>query len=86
MNRDEIIRMARKAGMVLGYPFLPEHLERFAELVEAAERKRCYDLIETLVKAEREECARVCESAKAWEIASQYQGDIYAAAIRARGE
>ena len=35
---------------------------------------------------EREACARVCESAKAWEIASQYQGDIYAAAIRARGE
>ena len=89
MNRDEIIRMARKAGMVLGYPFLPEHLERFADLVETAERERCYDLIETLVKAEREACAKVCEetnSASFREAGCPAEGGECAAAIRARGE
>ena len=81
MNRDDIIRMAREAGMVLGYPFLPEHLERFADLVEAAERERCSDLIETLVKAEREACALVCEAYIAEGI-----GREMAAAIRARSD
>ena len=42
MNRDDIIRLARKAGLsneigAFGYPYLPE-LERFAALVAAAER------------------------------------------------
>jgi len=37
MNRDDIIRMAREAGLSndfgkFGYPYLPE-LERFAELI-----------------------------------------------------
>jgi len=45
MTRDDIIRMAREAGLSndfgnLGYPYLPE-LERFAELVAAAEREVC---------------------------------------------
>ena len=45
MNRKDIIRMAREAGLSndfgnLGYPYLPE-LERFAELVAAAEREVC---------------------------------------------
>ena len=45
MTRDDIIRMAREAGLSndfgkLGYPYLPE-LERFAELVAAAEREAC---------------------------------------------
>lgn len=39
MNRDDIIRMASESGMVLGYPFLPEHLERFASFVAAATRE-----------------------------------------------
>ena len=45
MHRDDITRMAREAGLSndfgnLGYPYLPE-LERFANLVAAAEREAC---------------------------------------------
>jgi hypothetical protein len=45
MNRDDIIGMAREAGLSndfgnFGYPYLPE-LERFARLVAAAEREAC---------------------------------------------
>ena len=45
MNRDDIIRIAREAGLSndfgnFGYPYLPE-LERFARLVAAAEREAC---------------------------------------------
>jgi len=45
MTRDDVIRMAREAGLsneigVFGYPYLPE-LERFAELIAAAERREC---------------------------------------------
>lgn len=77
MNRDDIIRMVKEAGFMKHFidpeppDWITDNCERFAALVAIHER---------------EECARVCESAKAWEIASQYQGDIYAAAIRARGE
>jgi len=44
MTREDIIRMAREAGLSndfghLGYPYLPE-LERFANLVAAAERNK----------------------------------------------
>ena len=45
MTRDDIIRIAREAGLSndfgnFGYPYLPE-LERFARLVAAAEREAC---------------------------------------------
>ena len=60
MNRDDVIRMAREAGMVQDYDcfFSPgdqdmdvhiTDLERFAALVAAAERERfaqeCIDLV-----------------------------------------
>jgi len=70
MTRDDIIRMAREAGLSndfgkLGYPYLPE-LERFANLVAAAERNRTwsqdhwteYEL--GIAAAEREVCAQIC--------------------------
>jgi hypothetical protein len=47
MNTDDIIRMAREAGLVKpSHPFNPwgagqEALERFAALVAAAEREAC---------------------------------------------
>jgi|DEB19_MinimDraft_3_1074340.scaffolds.fasta_scaffold11989_5 hypothetical protein len=71
MNRDDIIRMAREAGLSndfgrFGYPYLPE-LERFAKLVAAAER---------------EACAKVCEQL----YADGFGINCCAAAIRARGE
>ena len=52
MTRDDIIRMARKAGIAqygLGWTCWEGQLERFAALVAAAER---------------EACARVCEADK----------------------
>ena len=76
MNRDDIIRMAREAGMSEGLPAeddLPAvwtpistaELERFAALVAAAER---------------EECAKVA----AW-ILKMPENDV-SSAIRARGK
>jgi hypothetical protein len=57
MNRDDIIRMAKEAGMALGFTqgiavMNHKNLERFAALVAAAERKKL------LVAAE---CCRMCE-------------------------
>ena len=43
MNREDVIRMAREAGIV-GH-FWPE-LERFAALVAAAEREACAKVVE----------------------------------------
>jgi hypothetical protein len=53
MNRDDIIRMAREAG---GYRAAPtdkallllseSHLERFANLVAAAEREQCAKIVD----------------------------------------
>jgi hypothetical protein len=39
MTRDDIIRMAREAGLTLGYSFAWDNLERFAALVAAATRE-----------------------------------------------
>ena len=73
MNRDDIIRMAREAGIRVAGPMdtlspnnvYTHELHRFADLIAAAER---------------EECAKRCESA------GPGAGPIYcAAAIRARG-
>jgi hypothetical protein len=50
MTRDDIIRMAHKAGLFDDdQEPLPEHLERFAALV---------------IAAEREACAKVCEGVR----------------------
>ena len=56
MTKDDIIRMARKAGAV--FPSVgiwhrfdsPEALERFAALVAAAEREACANLCESHVR------------------------------------
>ena len=54
MNRDDIIRMAREAGMAPAeivtdkpviYP-VPEAIERFAALVAAAEREECAKIVD----------------------------------------
>ena len=83
MTRDEVIRLAREAGMALGFTqgvavMNHENLERFAALVSAHER---------------EECARVCENLPDLAEEPEYQYDAgyeqgakdCAAAIRARG-
>ncbi len=52
MTREDIIRMAREAGLSndfgnFGYPYLPE-LERFARLVAAAEREECAKVLDEM--------------------------------------
>jgi hypothetical protein len=67
MDREEIIRMARGAGLAYGSDEKPlNSVTRFAALVS---------------KHEREECAKVC-----LEEAPSLDGQLCAAAIRARGE
>ena len=81
MNKEEIIRMAREAGMEQDGDnfFSPSHeeidvhitdLERFAALVAAAER---------------EACAKVCEVHGSMARHSVWMAEECAALIRARG-
>lgn len=69
MNRDDIIRMAREVHD--GVVFMPEDLERFAEIVavvaKAEEREACANLVQDL-------CDRRVPASE------------YAAAIRAIGD
>jgi hypothetical protein len=108
MNRDDIIRMAREAGLLrAGDGWTEPHrwgiteLERFAALVAEPLQSRITDLYRQLgeaekqldqqyklgMEAEREACAKLCES--------RFLGDLnredmearrLAAAIRSRGE
>jgi hypothetical protein len=74
MTRDDIIRMAREAGL---WPAVtdtfPNELERFAALVVAAEREACAVIAETPIAGEQDD---ITMEAK----------DRVAAAIRARGQ
>lgn len=72
MTRDDITRMAQESGVwdTIGFP---KEIERFADLVAAAER---------------EACARVCDlavRANSYQGSYQTVSDC-AAVIRARGE
>lgn len=70
MNREDVIRMAREAGLTgLMEGGLIDYFERFAALVAAAEREACATLVETLL-AENPDLSEV----------------YVAAEIRARGE
>lgn len=72
MTRDEIIKLAREAGIeeVLegadDWICFTDELVRFAALVAAAEREHNMQmqniLIDAAVKAEREACAKVAET------------------------
>ena len=80
MTQDEIIRMAREAGLIEVFSQYgdmhikqakPELLERFAALVAAHER---------------EACAKVCEEKRIQMNYSEAPYNQCAAAIRARGD
>lgn len=45
MTRDDIISMAREAGMLDGWSLSNDMLEQFAALVAAAEREACIDIV-----------------------------------------
>ena len=68
MNRDDIIRMAREAGLVM-YDYSHPSLDRFANLVAAAER---------------EACAKLCQKMRS-ESDAEFYGHEFAFAIRERG-
>jgi hypothetical protein len=73
MTRDDIIRMAREAGL-LGYESRAEEVHNFAALV---------------ARHEREACARVCEEynkRQCYNDEDMAVANECAAAIRARGE
>ena len=97
MNRDDIVRWARKAGFEADESvrdvwatdgYWAEELERFAALVAAAERDANLQLIDIIVEAEREACAMVCANMrfdnieKDWSVGAAFCAE----AIRARGE
>jgi hypothetical protein len=88
MTRDDVIRMAREAGLV-GGPVYAKGLEAFAALVEdsatAAANVRANTswslMCEKMVAAEREACERAIE-----ELMPDASRSDCAAAIRARSE
>lgn len=75
MNRDDIIRMAREAGvlkMVGGHLGWQEFTERFAALVAAAEREACADWIQRIpyydwVDMSQDECVAGLREARSEE-------------------
>ena len=46
MTQDEIIEMARQAGIIFGYPAYHDRIEIFAKLVAAKEREICAQICE----------------------------------------
>jgi hypothetical protein len=87
MTRDEIIKMARKAGLPLAWisdqgVLRWSELVHFAALVVQAERdasmRSFQRLAVTIAETERELCAKVCDP--------YTHGQWFAKAIRARGE
>jgi hypothetical protein len=97
MDKDDIIRMAREAGWRVdsegeilegdGWHIQTDIVERFAELVAAAERNRTWtqdhwtEYERSIAATEREACAKVAE----W--VGQDKNHIgIAAAIRTRGQ
>ena len=91
MTRDDIIRMAREAGLLPNYEVYDEDLTRFAKLVyEKAWADTALAATHTITDAailkEREACAKVCDAlAKATHPNEEQVGPgSCAAAIRAR--
>jgi len=95
MNRDDIIRMAREAGLHHYGGNVDDSLERFAKLIRNDYSTKHAQLwlkrIDEAVAAEREACAKVCEAIwnypeNGMATEEQCYGDECAAAIRARGQ
>ena len=77
MNREDIIRMAREAGVALtDFDGRLEYFERFAALVAAAEREACAKVCEDLVFSDG--------NTDKWTITREKATFDCAAAIRAR--
>jgi hypothetical protein len=85
MTRDEIVSMAKEAGL-LGGPVFTQGLEHFAKLVRNDYSNKHAQLwlkrIDEAIQTEREACAKVCDD---W---PNGRDDVYeiGVAIRARGQ
>ncbi len=93
MTRDEIIRMALDAGLYSGNPRIPgtgnmilTRLQRFANLVAAAEREQCAKVCDDRAMA-NENAANECNDKDAISSlrSAAWQMTVCAEAIRARG-
>ena len=95
MTQDEIIEMAREAGLEVDGVYFSdtmyrEVLVRFANLVAAKvinstwTKEQWTEYEETIAAVEREACAKVCDSFQARDVGMQPAE--CAGAIRARGE
>jgi hypothetical protein len=92
MTQEDILRMAREAGLAIAYAERDEdgwlELERFAALVAAAERNRTWtqkhwtEYERSIAAAERAACADICDQHASIEGIAQR----CAAEIRARGK
>jgi len=94
MDREEIIRMAREAGLAYGSDEKPlGSVTRFAALVAVAEREKSLrlwmllddiDTADDIAKSDDKLYRRICQNhqKKRWDILSEAEVD---AAIRARG-
>ena len=94
MDREDIIKMAREAGLAYGSDQKPlNSVTRFAALVAAAEREKSLrlwmllddiDTADDIAKFDDKLYRRICQNhqKKRWDILSEAEVD---AAIRARG-
>ena len=73
------------AAWMTQYGFATGHGDTMEQLCDALGTE-IVDSIKCEVKAEREDCAKLCETGWEFGIGEQYQGDVFATAIRARGE
>ena len=56
MTRDDVIRMAKAAGVLPNFEVYVEDLERFAALVAAAEREACAELCNVIARRVESAC------------------------------
>lgn len=82
MNKDDIIRMAREAGMKLAWIATLPGSDKMKVLLDTDQVERFAALV---VAAEREACAKLCDELAARDKLSNYYA-IAAKAIRARGK
>lgn len=77
MDRDEIIRMAREAGYGDALSMLHSNaLERFANLVAAAEREACAVIAETPIVGEQDDITMEAKDRIAFAIRERGQNGL----------
>ena len=77
MTQDEIIEMAKQAGLIVNSPYLMPH-DHVLRGIEAFEK--------LVAEAEREACAQVCDAIDKSHWGCEVKASWCSQAIRARGE